>query len=200
MAAAALLCALAFAFVALEMTTGGLAAFDSAVAGWVRALVNPRFTRLMLVITDLGSAPFVIGLTALAALCLFARREWGDGLGVAAASLASWQLEIRLKMVFQRPRPELPYLSPATGYSFPSGHAAVTAALFLTLALVFSRHASRAARALALSGAGLLTLLVGISRVSLGVHHPSDVLAGFAAGALVALFISLLLRLDSRAG
>lgn len=193
---AALLCILVFAFLARQLQVGGLTAFDSAVTAWVRAFMNLRLTHWMLAITDLGSLPLVTALTVFTVLYLFARREWGDGLGITVASLGSWWLEIQLKLVFQRPRPDLPHLGPATGYSFPSGHAMVTSALFFTMALVYCRHAaSRTGRALVLAGAALLVLLVGISRVYLGVHYPSDVLAGWAVGGLLTLAIAALLRL-----
>jgi membrane-associated phospholipid phosphatase len=199
MAAAALFCILVFAFLALELQAGGLTGFDSALSDWVRAGMNPGLTRLMILVTGMGGFKFITTLTALAVITLFALRRWGEGLGVAFASLISWRLFLYLKLVFQRPRPELPHLAPATGYSFPSGHAAVTAALFIILALVYAHRSGRRSGRAAMLVAALLVLLVGISRVYLGVHHPSDVVAGWAQGALVALVISLLLRLDDRA-
>ena len=121
---------------------------------------------------------------------------------MAVASLSSWSLYTNLKLVFQRLRPDLPHLVPAGGYSFPSGHATATAALFFTLAMVYCRHnqGNRTGRALAIAAAAFVALLVGISRVYLGVHFPSDVVAGWAAGGLVAILIAMLLRLGSRAG
>ena len=194
MLVAALFCILAFAFLAWQLQAGGLAAFDNTVTTWVRAFISPRLTGWMLAITDLGSLPLVTALTIVAVIYLYARRKWWDGLGITVASLGSWWLEIQLKLIFQRPRPDLPHLTPVTGYSFPSGHALVTSALFFTLALVYYRHAaSRAGRALVLAGAVLLVLLVGTSRVYLGVHYPSDVVAGWAVGGLLTLLIGLLL-------
>ncbi len=195
---AAMICLLLFAFLAWQLRVNGLAAFDNAVTGWVRAYMSPMLTHGMLLISDLGALPFIAALSTLSAAYLFARRKWGDGLGVAAASLGSWLLESQLKIVFHRPRPDLPHLTPVTGYSFPSAHATVTAAVFLTLALVYCRHpASATGRAMMLPGAALIILLVGISRVYLGVHYPSDVLAGWAAGCLWALAIDFLLGLNA---
>ncbi len=194
MACAAALCLLVFVFLAWQLHLGGLAAFDGAVTGWVRQFVSPGLTPWMILITDLGAFGFITTVTSLVTIILFVRRQWFDGLGVTAASLASWWLEYHLKLVFQRPRPGLPQLDPALGYSFPSGHAAVTSALFFTLALLYCRYTgSRTGRLLALAGASLLVLLVGISRVYLGVHYPSDVVSGWAVGGLVAVAINLLL-------
>ena len=88
-----------------------------------------------------------------------------------------------LKNVFQRTRPELAPLVPAPGYSFPSGHALMSAAFYGFLAYLLFRHCP--SPLLKWSLVSLLTLLVlaiGFSRVYLGVHYLSDVLAGFAAG------------------
>jgi undecaprenyl-diphosphatase len=197
MACAALLCVLVFLFLAWQLHVGGLIVFDSSITAWVRADITPGLTRWMILITDLGSAGFIAGLTTLIALYLFTRRNWWDALGVAAVSLGGRLLYVSLKLVFMRPRPDLPQLDPATGYSFPSGHATVAAALFFTLALVYCHHTgSRTGKTLALAGAALLVLLVGVSRVYLGVHYPSDVVAGWAAGGCLAVAIGLLLRLD----
>lgn len=200
MARAALICVLVFAFLAWRLHVGGLVTFDSAITGWVRADITPGLTCWMILITDLGNLGFVTVLTTLTALFLFACREWGEGLGVAAASLSSWLLYSCLKLVFQRPRPDLPQLVPAGGYSFPSGHATVTAALFFTMGMIYCHHTGyRTGRSMILAAAALLVLLVGVSRVYLGVHYPGDVVAGWAAGGFVALVVAMLLRLDSRA-
>jgi undecaprenyl-diphosphatase len=225
MAWAGLFCALVFALLAWRLKAGGLTAFDDAITGWVRADSSPGRTSWMILFTDLGNFDFVAALSAFAAIILFVCREWGEGLGVAVASLSSWSLYSYLKLVFQRPRPDLPHLVPAGGYSFPSGHALATAALFFSLALVSCRHigspanacrgrgrpgspalqvrgnhqGNRSGRVLVWAAAVLLVLLVGISRVYLGVHYPSDVVAGWAVGGLVVLVIAMLLRPGSRA-
>jgi len=199
MAWTALLCVLVFAILAWQLKAGGLTAFDGAITAWVRADITPGLTSWMILITDLGSLGFVAALAAFTVLFLFACREWGEGLGVAVASLSSWSLCSYLKLVFQRPRPGLPHLVPAGGYSFPSGHATVTAALFFTFALIYCRRTgSRTGSVLAMAAAAFVVLLVGISRVYLGVHYPSDVVAGWAAGGLAALVIAMLLRLTAK--
>jgi undecaprenyl-diphosphatase len=193
----ALLCILVFCLLAWQLRAGGLYAFDNAVTGWVRADIVPGLTRWMILITNLGDLDSIIVLTAIAAIFLFARRCWRDGMGVAAASLGSWLLHLCLKQIFQRPRPDLPHLVPAGGFSFPSGHATVTAALFFTVAMIGCHlAANRTGRVLVRTGAVLVVLLVGISRIYLGVHYPSDVVAGWAVGGFWALAIAVALRLD----
>jgi undecaprenyl-diphosphatase len=199
MAWAALLCVLVFAILAWQMKAGGLTAFDGAVTGWVRADITSGLSFLMILITGLGNLDFVTALTTLVVLFLLIRRRWGEGLGVAVASLSSWSFYTEWKLVFQRPRPSLPHLVPTGGYSFPSGHATVTAALFFTLAMIYCRHHqdNHTGKMLAMGAAAFVVLLVGISRVYLGVHYPSDVVAGWAAGGLLALVIAILLRSGS---
>jgi undecaprenyl-diphosphatase len=101
-----------------------------------------------------------------------------------------------LKHEFQRPRPDLvPHGSYVYTTSFPSGHSTMAAATYLTLGALLSRvHPRRRMKAFLLGFAVLLTLLVGCSRVYLGVHWPTDVLAGWTAGGVWALLCWLLAR------
>jgi undecaprenyl-diphosphatase len=101
-----------------------------------------------------------------------------------------------LKALFQRPRPELaPHAAYAYTTSFPSGHSMMSAVTYLTLGALLARSQQRKRlKAYFLLLAGLLTLLVGISRVYLGVHWPTDVLAGWTAGASWAIFCWLIAR------
>lgn len=94
-----------------------------------------------------------------------------------------------LKDLFQRPRPEIvPHLAYVTNTSFPSGHSMMSAATYLTLGAILARsHDRKAVKAFFLLVAASLCFLVGLTRVYLGVHWPTDVLAGWTAGAVWAL-------------
>jgi undecaprenyl-diphosphatase len=108
-------------------------------------------------------------------------------------------LSFALKQGFQRPRPDLvPHGSYVYTTSFPSGHSTMAAATYLTLGALLARvQQRRRLKAFALGFAMLLTLLVGVSRVYLGVHWPTDVLAGWVAGGVWALLCWLVaLRLQ----
>lgn len=107
-----------------------------------------------------------------------------------------------MKMGFDRPRPDLvPHGSVVYTASFPSGHSMMAAVVYLTLGALLARMESNPrARIYALSVALFLTIAVGVSRVYLGVHWPTDVLAGWTAGATWALFCWLGARALQRRG
>lgn len=145
-------------------------------------------------ITALGS-PMVLTLTVLTVwgYLLVTRQHAMAWLAVLASS-GGWAVSIGLKALFSRARPEAVYhATVASGYSFPSGHAMMSAAVFLTLAALAARLTPRTwLRVYAVGAAGLMAGLVGLSRVYLGVHWASDVAAGWAAGAAWALLCWLL--------
>ena len=101
-----------------------------------------------------------------------------------------------LKNVFARPRPDLvDHLVAVHSMSFPSGHAMGAAATFLTLGALLARtERKKVVRGYIFAVAGLLTLMVGFSRVFLGVHYPTDVLAGWTLGAAWALLCWMIAR------
>jgi len=108
---------------------------------------------------------------------------------VGIASLGAILLATALKQAFDRPRPDLvPHGSVVYTSSFPSGHSTMAAAVYLTLGMVASRFVPRRRLKVLLIGVAMLvTAAVGVSRVYLGVHWPSDVLGGWAVGASWAL-------------
>jgi undecaprenyl-diphosphatase len=154
-------------------------------------------------ITALGG-PTVLGLTVLAVtgyLCLHGL--YRNGLFVFVASVGGWILNGLLKAAFARTRPDIvPHLREVVDSSFPSGHALTSAAVYLTLGALLMRIAEgRLAKYYCITIAMLVTFLVGTSRVILGVHYPSDVLAGWLIGMTWALLCWVIERtLERRAG
>jgi undecaprenyl-diphosphatase len=135
-------------------------------------------------ITALGSLS-VLGLvvTAIVGYMLLQGMR-RTALFVLAASVGGWVLNSALKELFERPRPELvPHLREVLTLSFPSGHAMTSAAVYLTLGALLMRVADRrATRLFCMAFALFLAGLIGASRVYLGVHYPTDVLAGWLVG------------------
>lgn len=136
-------------------------------------------------ITSLGSGAVLTIFTLIVAGALVIYRSWHEVLLLLAALLGGAALSLGLKDVFERERPTLvPHLDVVSTYSFPSGHALLSAVVYLTIGAILARLFSKRRVKLYLLGvATSLALLVGVSRVYVGVHYPSDVLAGWCAGA-----------------
>jgi undecaprenyl-diphosphatase len=154
-------------------------------------------------LTALGG-PTVLGLTVCAVVgFLVLQGLYRNALFVFLASMGGWLLNDVLKEFFARPRPTIvPHLRQVMSLSFPSGHALTSAAVFLTLGALLMRVAERRiVKFYCMFVAMVATLLVGVTRVYLGVHYPTDVLAGWLIGLSWALFCWLLERaLERRAG
>ena len=159
--------------------------------------IGPRWLEgAALDITALGSG-FVLGLVVLAIVgFLLLQGTYRTALFVLVATTGGSLLNTGLKEVFQRPRPEVvPHLREVMSLSFPSGHAMTSAAVYLTLGALLMRITERRLTKLYCMGiAMLLTALVGTSRVYLGVHYPTDVLAGWLAGMSWALLCWIIER------
>ena len=148
--------------------------------------VGPRWVEEMARdVTALGGTVVLAFVTIAVAGFFLLQRKWHLGIYVAAAVLTGLAASSLLKEAFDRPRPDLVQHGQVVyTASFPSGHSMLSAIAFLTLgALVAGAQQDRSMRVYILSLAAILTVAVGISRVYLGVHWPSDVLGGWAAGA-----------------
>ena len=190
-----------FTLVAGAVTDGGTQAFDRKLLLSMRQEDRspkgpPAMQEAARDITALGGATVLTLLTLVTGgfLLLDGKRYMA---GFLFASVASGLVVSSiLKSLFQRPRPDLvPFGSYVTTTSFPSGHSMMSAITYLTLGALLARTQSRKRmKAYFLLTAGMLTLLVGISRVYLGVHWPTDVLAGWTAGASWAILCWLIAR------
>lgn len=147
--------------------------------------IGPRWLHAALVdVTALGSGTVLTLVVAGTIGLLLVRRLWLTAGLVAAATISGSIIAAQAKYWVGRPRPELvDHLVQVTGLSFPSGHATNSALVYLTLAGLVAQVADgRAVRNYIFVIAILLTGTIGVSRVYLGVHWPSDVLAGWCAG------------------
>jgi undecaprenyl-diphosphatase len=136
--------------------------------------------------TALGSHIVLAFIVLMVAGLLVIRRRDASGLWLIPVTAGAMLLSHGLKALFDRPRPdEVDHLVLVTSPSFPSGHALLSAAVYLSLAAMLGREIPRLAlRRYLMALAVLLTLLIGASRVYLGVHWPSDVLGGWVIGSL----------------
>jgi undecaprenyl-diphosphatase len=147
-------------------------------------------------LTALGGTAFLTLLTATIAGFLWIRRMYGALALLLAATIGGLIASLMLKQLFDRPRPQLvPHLSIVHTSSFPSGHSMLSAAVYLTLGALLGQFVhERVLKAYFLIVALMLTTLVGISRVYMGVHYPTDVLTGWTGGLAWALICWLAAR------
>lgn len=198
------LTALLFLWLWSEIAEGELATIDQTIlfafrqSGDLRTMAGPTWLRqTMLDFTTIGGTTVLILVIAGSAAFVYLKGAHRMALVILGATLSGSAMVTLLKGFFQRPRPTLvDHLVIEHSASYPSGHAANSAIVFLTIAVLFSRvEDSSRTRLFVLSVALMLTLAVGISRVALGVHWPSDVLAGWMFGTSWACLWALLVKL-----
>jgi undecaprenyl-diphosphatase len=186
----------AFATVADRVTAGRTQAMDEHLMRSLRQTGNPSVPAgpywlpgVMRDLTALGSAPVLVLFVLAVGGSLLARRQHHALALLLAATIGGILLNDFLKGIFARPRPiaEL-HLTEVRSLSFPSGHAMESAIIYLTLAALLARLVTTRALKLYFIGLAMFMIFViGLSRVYLGVHYPSDVLAGWSAGLAWAL-------------
>jgi undecaprenyl-diphosphatase len=191
--AAAVLSLFLFAWIAEEMAHGSTMRFDLAVRAWVHQFASPGMTRAMTVISLLGRGVLIVELAVAVAVFLYV--GWKHAAGWLAASMAgALALEFTLKLAFHRPRPAVFFGAEPGSYSFPSGHALSSFCFYVVLAgLIAARTRSWPGRIALGITAAVLVVAIGLSRIYLGMHYPSDVVAGYLAAAI---WVATLLSLD----
>jgi undecaprenyl-diphosphatase len=172
------------------------AAFDQAVIDALRSPAIGDLLSPLRAITELGSTSAVVAVAALAFALAVAIGPWRHGLIAALTILLASIANSALKIAIRRERPDL--LDPLIverGFSFPSGHSALGMVAYGILAVLVSRSRLPAPWRIGIVVAlGALVALIGISRIWLGVHYPTDVLAGWAAGGVIVLAYAALTR------
>jgi undecaprenyl-diphosphatase len=186
-----------FSLVAGAVMDGGSQALDTklllSISGANR---SPELQESARDITALGGATVLTMITLITGGFLLLDGKKHMAIFLFASIAGGLLLSTMLKSLYQRPRPELvPHGSYVTSASFPSGHSMLSAITYLTLGALLARSQQRKRlKAYFLLIGGLLTFLVGLSRVYLGVHWPTDVLAGWTAGASWAILSWLIAR------
>lgn len=172
-----------FGWLADEVLEGETRHFDDVTRAAVHTLASPALTSAMRGISFLGSVLFLTAATIFV-VALFALRKWGREAKLFAITMigASF-LNTTLKLAFKRPRP-VPFfnLTAPETYSFPSGHALASCCFFAGLAAILSgRIRNKRLRTIIWIVCAMMFLVIGLSRIYLGVHYTTDVIAGFAA-------------------
>lgn len=190
-----------FAKVASEMREGETSSFDDYFLNIFRTgsapshLIGPNWVaEAARDVTSLGSYMVLGWIVVLIVTYLFLSRRRIEAVQLAASVIAGTVLSNLLKIGFNRPRPNLDNTPAVFTSSFPSGHATMSAVVYLSLAVLLALHEeSRWLRIFYVTAAVVITVTVGLSRVYLGVHYPTDVIAGWCLGTAWAIICALIL-------
>jgi undecaprenyl-diphosphatase len=185
-----------FAKIAGHVSSGNTQAFDDAVMRFVGENQNAMVRNIMVEVTTLGTGSVVAMLVLISGLFLWLNHHRHSAALLAVATLGGIALNNLLKMGFDRQRPQLfEWGTHAMSSSFPSGHAMSSAIVYSTVAYLAARlQRDHASRILTMSFAALMIVSISASRIYLGVHYPSDVLAGMIIGLAWAAFCMAVLE------
>ena len=191
LAAAPFIILLLLGLLARSLPTAPLRQLDLSLPLRLHAVASPTLTRILLAFTWLGAIRTLAPAVVLTVVWLLARGRRRPAILIGSSIAGALILNESLKLIFHRPRPALPWsfgglaAPPEHTFSFPSGHAFFALALYGVLAYVaFERPASPQRRLGFIAVALFTALAIGLSRIYFGMHHPTDVLAGYLAGTL----------------
>jgi membrane-associated phospholipid phosphatase len=184
----------------VEELSEGDVHLDTRFAAWLHEHATDGWTTFFENVTRLGNIPVLAAVTLVTSIVLWRKRLTSELELLLLAAVGAEILTVGLKLGFERERPFFPDpLATESTYSFPSGHASVSLAVYGTIGYIAARHASTRLKQLAaLVAAAALILLIGFSRLYLGVHYLSDVIAGFSLGLAWVAFCVVLLHLRLR--
>ena len=189
-----------FARLADEMLEGDAQQFDDRARAGINQWASPALTSAMRVVTVLGKPALLFGLSLVAGLIFLARKNHKAAMLLVVAMAGSILLDTVLKVSFRRTRP-VPFfdIEAPSSFSFPSGHALVSFCFYSVMAaLISARTKSRTVRIIVWAVAALMVIAIGLSRIYLGVHYPTDVLAGYAAAFIWVIIIGVVDRVLRR--
>ena len=180
-----------FSWLTDEVLEGDSVQFDEFTRAAVHQIASPMMTAVMRFLSFIGST-IVLTIGTAIVVIWFATRKWGrEAKLFAATMIGAALLNITLKLTFKRARPT-PFfdLTPPETYSFPSGHSLTSAVFFGALAAIWTaRIKSKRTRVIVWIVCTSMFMLIGFSRIYLGVHHTTDVIAGFAAALIWILVV-----------
>lgn len=170
-----------FATIALSVSDNQIHNFDDTLIMSIQGLESPGMTQWMEFFTWIGSGLPVVFITIISMIVLYVfLRHRRELLFLACVIAGSALLNTLLKLVFQRARPTIHRIIEASGYSFPSGHSMAAFSLYGGLAFLIWKHVPTVTgRVLMIIASAVFILTIGISRIYLGVHYPSDIVGGY---------------------
>ena len=175
---------LLFAWITQGVFTGRLTHFDLEARAFIHHLTSPLLTASMRLLSTIGTTAFLAELFVFFFLAFLQVRWQEDATWLSLTMAGSAVIVLTLKYSFHRARPWPFFGTAPPSYSFPSGHAVASFCFFAQLALVFTKHIrSRMACAVIWFAAAVLIAGIGYSRIYLGVHYTTDVIAGYAVAA-----------------
>ncbi len=182
-----------FAWLGSEVLQGDTQRFDQAIREWVHGYASTGMTRAMNAVSLLGYNILIVELVI--AFAVFARLRWRRAIvWLAVAMAGSLALDLTLKYLYHRARPIAYFGMAPHSYSFPSGHALCSLCFYGVMAgLLSARVKSLPWRLIIWITAAALVVAIGLSRIYLGVHYPSDVLAGYLAATV---WVTMVIVLD----
>ena len=188
------ICLVIFIAILEDVFDAEIVTFDTTIYNTISLSKTNAVTNILKIITQFGSAGFLILITILSFIVL-KNKKIPFCIALNLASIGA--LNQILKRIIQRPRPEGFRLIEETGYSFPSGHSMASMAFYgLIIYLVFKYVKNKNTKIIICTILSLLVLLIGISRIYLGVHYASDVIAGFVLSiAYLVVYITIVLKL-----
>jgi undecaprenyl-diphosphatase len=181
-----------FSIIALSISDNQIHRFDDSLITWIQGMESQGMTRWMELFTWIGSGIPVVIITILSMVVLYVfLRHRRELLFLGCVIAGSAILNTLLKLIFQRARPTIHRIIEVSGYSFPSGHSMAAFSLYGGLAFLIWKHIPTVAgRVLMIIVSAMFILMIGMSRIYLGVHYPSDVVGGyFMSGCWLAVCI-----------
>lgn len=187
-----------FVITTLFVQKNKTAPFDEFVISWVSSIQHPILTSMLIAITNIGSFLGTVIVWAIIVYVILSRKWYHEAIIVTFVTFSTPIVNIIIKHLFSRPRPDVNLLIEISGYSYPSGHTMYATSLYgITLILFWKRCKHAWQRILLLSITLIMIISIAFSRIYLGVHYPSDTIGGFFLSLLIislTLYIYLLIQ------
>lgn len=189
-----ILCSTIFIVLMYLLLKNQITAFDNSIYNFFGSFINVQNTGIMVVITSFGNWQILVAVTILLITLRDQRKYYPYKIILVLTLVSAFILDCVLKGLFQRARPDFLTLIIENGYSFPSAHALVSLCFYGFIIYYISKTFENKWKYVINTFLVILIIAIGISRIYLGVHYPSDVLAGYCIGFLWLTFMIELLK------